>query len=227
MLPHPFLPFALLSSLLIFNYFGACCRQRRRFCTLNHPSPFPLCAQGTLLDLYEKDTGGHADPWQVVLWALCFSLAWNVTVVLIAVRHRFRMKVHAPPYAQPCAQQICPKVWALALCTGIICLLGCVPLTSIWTDLMDRATMLLGVAVGTALLNVFAFVLGTERVSFGACPSSPVSRRHAAPRGLAHSHHAPRHPGVLAGHRVARHVLLQRLAFEQGSFARAMPLLLR
>jgi hypothetical protein len=121
-LPHPFLPFILLSSLLIFNYFG------------------------TLLDLYEYDHGaGQTDIWQVALWAVMFTALWDGALIVIAIRHRHR--IHKA---------------VLAICLTIACVLGCLPLASIANvNFMDRSTMLLGVALGTGLLIVFAFVLGT------------------------------------------------------------------
>lgn len=101
---------------------------------------------GTLLDLYDYDLGpATADYWQVVIWAVFFVIAWNTAIVVIAIRHRMRM-----------------SFWPLCIVTTLLVLLGLTPLMScISPNFMDRATMLLGVAVGTALINIVAFVFGT------------------------------------------------------------------
>jgi hypothetical protein len=74
-----------------------------------------------------------------------FVLLWGGVVVVVSIRHRNRMPLRV-----------------LLFVTVANCLFGLLPVLSFLdVDFADRSTLLLGVALASAVFNVFAYVLGT------------------------------------------------------------------
>jgi hypothetical protein len=129
---------------------------RKWFRHLPHPMfPFSLLAVlmifnyfGTFLDIYKVDSPpGTTDTANEVLWAVLFILIWCTVIIVVSVRHRMRIPV---------------KV--LILMTSVNCLFGFLPICSFFDfAFSDRSSLLLGVALCSALFNLFAYVLGTMK----------------------------------------------------------------
>ena len=122
-LPHPMFPFCLLTSLMVFNFFG------------------------TFLDIYNVEDLVLPQPDMVsrVLWVVIFIVLWCAVVVVISIRHRKRMN---------------SKVLIFMMAAN--CLFGFLPVFSFLDfALTDRSSLLLGVALLSAIFNLFAYVLGT------------------------------------------------------------------
>lgn len=99
------------------------------------------------MDLYKSDFPLNADSADTVLWAVFFSLIWCIVIVVVSIRHRKRMQ-------RP----------VLIFMTTVNCLFGFLPMLSFTTiPFVDRSTLLLGVALLSALFNLFAYVLGTMK----------------------------------------------------------------
>ncbi len=74
-----------------------------------------------------------------------FVILWCGVVVVVSVRHRTRMPLRV-----------------LLFVTVANCLFGLLPVVSFLNvDFADRSTLLLGVALASAVFNLFAYVLGT------------------------------------------------------------------
>ena len=128
---------------------------RKWFRSLPHPMfPFSLLSIlmifnyfGTFLDIYKADFPSQSDLIYQALWAVLFVLGWCAVTIVITIRHRKRM----------------PRK-VLVLMMFVNCAFGFLPLLSFGRfSSIDRSTLLLGVALGTALFNLFAYVLGTFR----------------------------------------------------------------
>jgi hypothetical protein len=126
---------------------------RKWFRNLPHPMfPFSLLSIlmifnyfGTFLDIYKADNPTQTDLVYQVLWAVMFVLGWCGVTIVISIRHRHRM----------------PRK-VLVLMMTVNCAFGFLPVLSFGHfAYIDRSTLLLGVALGTALFNLFAYVLGT------------------------------------------------------------------
>lgn len=100
---------------------------------------------GTFLDMFQADNFGQSDTAANVLWVIGFIIIWCLLICLISVRHRHSV----------------PKL-ALVIMTGCNCLLGFLPVVTFLNfSFTDRSSLLLGVALSSAMLNLLTYVFGT------------------------------------------------------------------
>lgn len=139
-LPHPMFPFCLLTCLMVFNYFGTFLGE------LQTVRCFLFCFVKLFEDLYNVDSSlVEADLAPRVMWSLMFVLLWCGCIIIITVRHRSRMPLRV-----------------LLFLMVANCLFGFLPVLSFLSvKFADRSSLLLGVALLSAIFNLFAYVVGT------------------------------------------------------------------